>query len=442
MTDQSRPDSEDGFAAVPSPCWHSRVGREAECLSRTGADVAPLALFPAIKQSRRILMLTPNRLIMSADAARTFAPFDPVARCSGRPGRVLRKALDRATPGARRIGVVRLPQLGLSLPVYRARVHGSAYDVVVREDRGALSRVVGLVPINPDVKRAGRTRTDSTDVAFSESEAAILALELLGAESDEELDHFLGKLFKSVAKVAKGVGNTIGKVGNAVGSAIDKVNKFIPIKSILSFTPIGMANRLYQGARQVASGQNVFKVAKGMVQKGLKDLGNVAQLASTVASFIPGIGTGVAAALGAAGALASGRPITEAILEAAKSALPGGALAATAFDVASGLVQGKNLSEAALSAARNRLPGGQAAKAAFDAGLALAQGKKLQEVAVAAVGGALPASRFATTAVNFASRVARGENLQKAALSTAGQRLAARVGGLPGAVVQGALAAA
>jgi hypothetical protein len=70
------------------------------------------------------------------------------------------------------------------------------------------------------------------------------------------------------------------------------------------------------------------------------------------------------------------------------------------------------------------------------------QGKKLQEAAVAAVGGALPASRFATTAVNFASRVARGEDLQKAALSMAGQRLAARVGGLPGQVTRGALAAA
>jgi hypothetical protein len=387
-------------------------------------------------------MLTPNRLTISADAARTFAPFDPIARCSSRPGRVLRKELDRASASAHRIGVVRLPQLGLSLPVYRARVHGGAYDVVVREDRGALSRVVGLVPINPGTNGARRTRTSPTEQIFSESEAAILALELLGAESEEELDHFLGKLFKGVAKVAQGVGKAVGKVSSAVGGAIDTVNKFIPVKSILSFTPMGMANRLYQGARQVASGQNVFKVAKGMVQKGLKDLGNVAQLASTVASFIPGVGTGVAAALGAAGALASGRPITEALLEAAKSALPGGALAATAFDVAAGLVQGKNLSEAALSAARNRLPGGPAAKAAFDAGLALVQGKKLQEAAVAAVGGALPASRFATTAVNFASRVARGEDLQKAALSMAGQRLAARVGGLPGQVTRGALAAA
>ena len=378
-------------------------------------------------------MPMPSRLTISADTARMFAPFDQVARRSHHPTRVLRQGLVAATSRARRIGVVRMPRIGLALPVYRARIHGRAYDVVVRDGAGAVSRVVGVVPINNDVDSRNGV-SGGPGETLSESEAAVLAFEMLGLESEAELDQFLGKVFKKVAKAAQGVGQTIGKVSRAVGKVVDKVNQFVPVKSLLSFTPMGIANRLYQGARQVAAGKNVFKVAKGMVQSGLKDVGKVAQLASTVAAFVPGVGTGVAAALGAAGALASGRPITEALLAAATSALPGGALAQTAFDVASGLVQGKSLSESALTAARNRLPGGPAAKAAFDAGLALARGKKLQHVAVAAVGGALPPSRFAATATDFANRVASGQSVQNAAMSMAGQQLfsrATRAGAFP-----------
>ena len=78
------------------------------------------------------------------------------------------------------------------------------------------------------------------------------------------------------------------------------------------------------------------------------------KLAEMVAPFVPGIGTGVAAALGAANALAAGRPITEAVLAAARGALPGGAIAQAAFDVALNLAKGKNIAEAALAAARDR----------------------------------------------------------------------------------------
>ena len=44
------------------------------------------------------------------------------------------------------------------------------------------------------------------------------------------------------------------------------------------------------------------------------------------ASFVPGAGTGVSAALGAANALADGSPINDAAIEAARGAIPGGRL--------------------------------------------------------------------------------------------------------------------
>jgi len=326
-------------------------------------------------------MPIPNRLIMSTPVAQLFAPFSAKAARAPRSTGALRSGVRAAMPAARRIGVVRVASLGLSLPVYRARVHGRPYDVVVRRSRGA-ERVVGLVPLG------GPTRPDR--VAQTEHEATVLALELLGAETEAELDLFLGKVFKKVASVAKGVAATVKKVTSPISKAIDVVNRFVPIKSVLSLTPVGLAARAAEGARQVLRGGNVFKIAGNMLKSGIKDVGNVMSAASSVASFIPGVGTGVAAALGAAGALAQGRPITDALISAARSAVPGGAVAQAAFDVASGLVKGQNLSEAALSAARKQLPGGPAAQAAFDAAVALAQGKKLQSVALATAGRFVP----------------------------------------------------
>jgi hypothetical protein len=111
------------------------------------------------------------------------------------------------------------------------------------------------------------------------------------------------------------------------------------------------------------------------------------------------------------------------LIFAARSALPGGAVAQAAFDTAVNLARGKNIGEALLDAARNRLPGGPAARAAFDGALALAQGKKLQDAAFAAAGRILPPSPYAADALAFVKRVANGQNIQHAALSVAGQRV-------------------
>jgi hypothetical protein len=373
----------------------------------------------------------------------------------------LRRELSFAARRAKRSGRIAAPLVGLRLSVYRTTLFGRPYDLVTRS-RGRDERVVGIVAAAPEPARLSRVDRLSGEVGsggagprpiLSEAEAAGLALELLGAETEDELDQFLGKMFSSVSKAAQGVTRTVSSVGKSLGKAVDAIDKVVPIKSVyntvskaaksiekgldavnklvpigsvLSLTPLGMTMRAARSLGRVAAGENIFKVAGNFVKSGLKDVGQAVQLASTVASFVPGVGTGVAAALGAAGALAQGRPITEAVLAAARGALPGGAIAAAAFDVASGLAQGKSLSESALSAARNQLPGGAAARAAFDAGLALAQGKKLQDVAISTAGRILPPSPFSSTGLDFAQKVARGENVQKAALSTAGGALLAR----------------
>lgn len=103
----------------------------------------------------------------------------------------------------------------------------------------------------------------------------------------------------------------------------------------------------------------------------------------TALSLVPGVGTGIAAALSAAESLAKGRPITDALINAAQDAMPGGPAARMAFRTAVHMAKGKDIDEAVFNAAKAELP--EAAQRAFDAGVAMAEGKKLQKVAVDAV---------------------------------------------------------
>jgi hypothetical protein len=250
---------------------------------------------------------------------------------------------------------------------------------------------------------------------------------------DPEMEYFLGGIVKSVGravtKAAKTAGRGAGQVARTAGRAARAVGN-VPIlgdvaragmgAARLGFGPTAIA--LDAGLR-VARGENLRKALRSAAGSQLDAVRSQLKLAEMAAPFVPGVGTGVAAALGAANALASGRPITDALVAAARGAPPGGgAVAQPAFDTALNLAKGKNLAEAALAAARDRLPGGPAARAAFDAAVALAKGKRLQDVAFAAAGRVLTPSPYAADALTFVKRVVNGQNVQHAALSVAGQR--------------------
>lgn len=279
--------------------------------------------------------------------------------------------------------------------------------------------------------------------------------------TDEELEYFLGSLVRRVSRAASGVARSVGRVAKVVGQGINAVGKIIPVSvltSALAHTPIGLAIRagvgavsaaasgknIFQGAVRslasdpamrfvvdtaagVARGENVLKAAQRGAQGAIGDLRESLRFAAMVAPFVPGIGTGVAAALGAANALASGERITDALVAAARNAVPGGALAQTAFDTAAGLAKGQNIGEAALNAVRSRLPGGPIAQAAFDTGVALMKGKNLQDSVIAGGGRLLPKSPFSADVVSFAKRAAAGENLSRAALSSVGNLVMKRI---------------
>lgn len=279
--------------------------------------------------------------------------------------------------------------------------------------------------------------------------------------TDEELDYFLGGIVKSVSRAASGVAKAAGGVVRTAGKGLSAVEKVVPVSvltSTLSHTPIGMAVRagmgavkaaaegrnVFQGAVRslasdpvmrfyvdtgfgVASGKNIAEAAKRAAQAGIADTRESLRFAAMVAPFVPGIGTGVGAALAAANALAAGQPITAAIIAAARNAIPGGAVAQMGFDAAVSVARGGRLTDALLSAARSRLPGGPAAQAAFDAGLALAKGQSIQQAAFSAAGRVLPPSPYAADALAFVRQVANGGNIQRAALSRVGNIVMNRI---------------
>ena len=241
-------------------------------------------------------------------------------------------------------------------------------------------------------------------------------------EFDPEMEYFLGGLVRSAGRVVRKVGKTVSKVSKVVGG--------IPVLGDIARAGVGAA-RLGLGSTAIAldigsrlaHGQKLGTALKGAVTGQIDAVRSQLKLAEMVAPFVPGIGSGVAAALGAANALAAGKPITEALISAARSSLPGGAVAQAAFDTAVNLARGQSIGDAALGAVRDRLPGGPAARAAFDAATAIAHGRKLQDAAYAAAGRILPPSPYAANALSFVKRVSNGQNVQHAALSLAGQRV-------------------
>lgn len=197
------------------------------------------------------------------------------------------------------------------------------------------------------------------------------------------------------AAIGGDVSNVTDAVASAVGDVIDDIGKIPVIGGIIKGVVHGIGVIVaapYAIAYDVASG-NIDAIGQEVTDLK-KAYGDVAEAAAAVASFIPGIGTGVAAVLGASAALAEGRDITDALVDGVMAAIPGGELVQTAFTAGKGFVEGladgESLDHAALDAARDAaiqaasdlgVPEDTAA-AAFDLASGLAQGKRLQEVIV------------------------------------------------------------
>ena len=126
-----------------------------------------------------------------------------------------------------------------------------------------------------------------------------------------------------------------------------------------------------------------------MMSRRAKQYGPAAlQAAATAASFVPGVGSSVAAGLGAAAALASGKSWQDIAQAAALSALPGGALAQAGAGTALAVARGQRVDRALISGALKVVPGGELGQQAAQAGLAVARGGRIDRAIVKGATGA------------------------------------------------------
>jgi hypothetical protein len=212
---------------------------------------------------------------------------------------------------------------------------------------------------------------------------------------DEELEFFLGGLVRSVSRAvgstakavvrnpikalrdaATGLARGVADVSSSFADTLGKIPIIgAGLKGLYGFT----YGALIQSAANVVSGVRLDKVASRFLESQVQNVKEVAPYVQTIISVVPGIGPGISGAISAGLTLAQGRPLDEALVEAAIGAIPGGALAKSMAKIAVAAASGKPLSDIAVSA----LPIPPAAQEGLKAGLRVAsdvaQGKRVDK---------------------------------------------------------------
>ena len=199
------------------------------------------------------------------------------------------------------------------------------------------------------------------------------------------------------------------KIAHAVSSAVSRAATTIAEHDPITRTIVA-----------VAKGQNVAKSLVDAARTVGGDLQAIAPYAATISSLVPGLGTGVAAAIQAGSALAAGKGLSDSLVAGIKGALPGGAAAGAAFDAAMSIAKGGSVTDAALQTARAALPGGEDAKKAFDLAMAVAHGQNVQAAAMQQIAAVLPGGATGDAARALLQRVGSGQSMIDAAKAVGG----------------------
>ena len=151
---------------------------------------------------------------------------------------------------------------------------------------------------------------------------------------------------KWVGNAVKTAGRPLGAVAHAIQGAEGAIGKEIgklpvigkPLHAIFDLAAMAALGPMLT-VGDVLSGKNISQAVMGPLKEALQDVKEVAPYAEMVIGFVPGLGTGVDALLGAGLALASGQSITTAMEDGIKDAIPGGAIAVAVYQVAKAGVQ-------------------------------------------------------------------------------------------------------
>ncbi|MFZ3285350.1 MAG: hypothetical protein WA191_00745 [Telluria sp.] len=130
---------------------------------------------------------------------------------------------------------------------------------------------------------------------FSEAEEVDLAMELLSVSSEEELDQFLGKMFKSAWKGIKKVGSVVGKIARPLGGVLKGLAKkalpfvggalgsFIPIPGVGTALGSALGGALSQALEAEFGGMDQEQQEFEMARRFVRIAGTAAQLAAQTA---------------------------------------------------------------------------------------------------------------------------------------------------------------
>jgi hypothetical protein len=209
----------------------------------------------------------------------------------------------------------------------------------------------------------------------------------------------VGHFMSNAAKVA---GREIGHVGSAVqhaGGAVTDAVKKVPVVGAPVHTLFTGAYHAMRAPVDIVvdtaiRGKRIDRAVLGKLHEQMQVSKELAPYASTVVSFVPGVGSGAAGAIGAATALADGQPLDKIAIAAAINAVPGGALAHAAASAAAAGVEAAARGEkfdvnTAAGALINSLPLSPQAKTALTNGIRMtadiAQGKPVSTAAADAL---------------------------------------------------------
>jgi len=226
---------------------------------------------------------------------------------------------------------------------------------------------------------------------------------------------FFGSIAHAVSNVGSDIVHTANNAAKLAGKAVNSVGKAassIPVvgplvHATLALNPYVLAGGLVANTLQ---GERIDHAFIDVGKKQLAGIKEIAPYASTIVSFVPGVGTGVAAAIAAGQALAEGKTITQALLSATRSAIPGGPLALAAFDATQTIAQGKNVADSAVKAAISQLP--PAAQSAAKVAMSAAKGQNVKTAVLQAIRQNLPAA--GQKALDIGVAVGTARNVQSA----------------------------
>ena len=165
----------------------------------------------------------------------------------------------------------------------------------------------------------------------------------------------------------------------------------------------------------ILAGERIDRAVMNDLKDKVHAITEVAPYVQTVVGLMPGIGTGIAGAIGAGAAMAQGLPFTAALLEGFKSAVPGGIAGKALFSMTVAAVSGDNIASAAASTALNQLGLPSAAKLVVEKSLKVAysaaKGDNIPRAALEAARDALPSPEL-RKAYDVAVAVGQGKRLQ------------------------------